>query len=117
MAIARRLEDNNIVVNYQALPDDETFLESSGLRLGVQEMTRFGMKAADFDRLAGYIADCVIRNKPVKGEVAAFRKGFLEMGYCLPAKEAIPLAARVMASAMPHPEFAARFAENLHKLS
>jgi len=117
MAIARRLEDNNIVVNYQALPDDETFLESSGLRLGVQEMTRFGMKAADFDRLAGYIADCVIRNKPVKDEVAAFRKDFLEMDYCLPAKEAIPLAARVMASAMPHPDFAARFAENLHKLS
>jgi glycine/serine hydroxymethyltransferase len=117
MAIARRLEDNNIVVNYQALPDDETFLESSGLRLGVQEMTRFGMKAADFDRLAGYIADCVIRNKPVKDEVAAFRKDFLEMGYCLPAKEAIPLAARVMASAMPHPDFAARFADNLHKLS
>ena len=117
MAIARRLEDNNIVVNYQALPDDTTFLESSGLRLGVQEMTRFGMTAADFDRLAGYIADCVIRDKPVKDEVAAFRKGFLEMGYCLPAKKAIPLAARVMASSMPHPEFAARFAENLHKLS
>ncbi len=117
MAIARRLEDNNIVVNYQALPDDETFLESSGLRLGVQEMTRFGMKAADFDRLAGYIADCVIRDKPVKDEVASFRKNFLEMGYCLPAKDAIPLAARVMASAMPHPEFAARFAENLQKLS
>jgi glycine/serine hydroxymethyltransferase len=117
MAIARRLEDNNIVVNYQALPDDETFLESSGLRLGVQEMTRFGMKAADFDRLAGYIADCVIRNKPVKAEVAAFRKNFLDMGYCLPAQEAIPLAARVMASAVPYSGFAARFAENLHKLS
>ncbi len=117
MAIARRLEDNNIVVNYQALPDDETFLESSGLRLGVQEMTRFGMKAADFDRLAGYIADCVIRDKPVKDEVASFRKNFLEMGYCLPARDAIPLAARVMASAMPHPEFAACFAENLQKLS
>jgi glycine/serine hydroxymethyltransferase len=117
MAIARRLEDNNIVVNYQALPDDETFLESSGLRLGVQEMTRFGMKAADFDRLAGYIADCLIGDKPVKDEVASFRKNFLEMGYCLPAKDAIPLAARVMASAMPHPEFAARFAENLRKLS
>jgi glycine/serine hydroxymethyltransferase len=117
MAMARRLEDNNIVVNYQALPDDETFLESSGLRLGVQEMTRFGMKAADFDRLAGYIADCLIGDKPVKDEVASFRKNFLEMGYCLPAKDAIPLAARVMASAMPHPEFAARFAENLGKLS
>ena len=30
--IARRLEENNIVCNYQALPDDESFLVSSGLR-------------------------------------------------------------------------------------
>ena len=104
MEIARRLEDNNIVVNYQALPDDETFLDSSGIRLGVQEMTRFGMKEKDFDRLAGYMADCVIRNKPVKDEVAAFRKGFLEMGYCLPPAEAVPLAARILAAAVPEPE-------------
>lgn len=117
MVIARRLEDNNIVVNYQALPDDETFLESSGLRLGVQEMTRFGMKERDFDRLAGYIADCVIRNKPVKAEVAEFRREFLEMGYCLPAKDAVPLAARVIASAVPDPGFAAAFAANLMKLA
>jgi len=37
--IARRLEENNIVTNYQALPDDETFLKASGIRMGVQEMT------------------------------------------------------------------------------
>ena len=67
--IARRLEENNIVANYQALPDDETFLESSGIRMGVQEMTRFGMKEKDFDELAGYIADVVIRNKTVKDAV------------------------------------------------
>lgn len=117
MAVARRLEDNNIVVNYQALPDDETFLESSGLRLGVQEMTRFGMKEKDFDRLAGYIADCIIRNKSVKAEVAGFRREFLNMGYCLPAKDAVPLAARVIASAVPDPGFAAAFAANLMKLA
>jgi glycine/serine hydroxymethyltransferase len=116
MAIARRLEENNIVTNYQALPDDETFLESSGIRMGVQEMTRFGMKAADFDVLAGYLADCVIRGKTVKDEVRAFRRKFLEMGYCLPASEALPLAARIFASAVPEPGFAARFADNLAKL-
>ncbi|MDD8024972.1 MAG: hypothetical protein PHI34_00550 [Acidobacteriota bacterium] len=116
MAIARRLEDNNIIVNYQALPDDETFLDSSGLRIGVQEMTRFGMTEPDFDRLAGYMADCIIRNRAVKDEVAAFRKGFLEMRYCVPLEQAVPLAARIVASAVPEPDFAARFAENLAKL-
>ncbi len=115
-AIARRLEDNNIVTNYQALPDDETFLESSGIRMGVQEMTRFGMKEKNFDRLADLLADVVIRDRKVKEEVRKYRGEFLEMGYCLPAKDAVPLAARIISSAFPHPEFAGRFIENLQKL-
>lgn len=117
MAIARRLEDNNIVVNYQALPDDATFLDSSGIRIGVQEMTRFGMTEPDFDKLAGYMADCIIRDRPVKDEVAAYRREFLEMRYCLPMAQAVPLAARIFATAVPEPGFAARFAENLARLA
>jgi len=97
MTIARRLEENNILTNYQALPDDETFLVSSGIRMGVQEMTRFGMREKDFDVLAGYIADAVIRNKPVKDEIRKYREGFLEMLYCLPIKDALPVAAKVFA--------------------
>jgi glycine/serine hydroxymethyltransferase len=115
MAVARRLEDNNIVTNYQALPDDATFLESSGIRMGVQEMTRFGLTGKDFDVLAGYIAECVIRNKPVKEEVKAFRRNFLEMKYCLPASEALPLAARVLAASMPSPGFGEAFAAALRE--
>lgn len=113
MAVARRLEENNILTNYQALPDDETFLVSSGIRMGVQEMTRFGMTEKDFDTLSGYIADCVIRGKIVKDEVAAWRRNFLEMKYCLPAREAVPLAARVFRSVFPDPAFADLFLENL----
>lgn len=104
MAIARRLEENNILTNYQALPDDETFLVSSGIRMGIQEMTRFGMKEKDLDVLAGYIADAVIRNKPVKNEVRKYREGFLEMLYCLPVKDALPAAAKVLASVFPYLE-------------
>jgi glycine/serine hydroxymethyltransferase len=114
--IARRLEDNNIVVNYQALPDDATFLESSGIRIGVQEMTRFGMKEKDFGELAGYVADVVIRNKSVKEAVKAYRRNFLEMGYCLPVQDAVPLATRIFESAIPDRSVAARFVENLQKL-
>jgi len=114
--VARRLEENNIVTNYQALPDDATFLESSGIRMGVQEMTRFGMKEKDFDELAGYIAEVVIRNKNIKEAVGRYRRNFLEMGFCLPAAEAIPLAAKMITSAIPYPGFAAEFADNLQKL-
>jgi len=117
MEIARRLEDNNIVTNYQALPDDETFLVSSGIRMGVQEMTRFGMTGKDFDVVAGLIADCVIRNRRVKDDVAAFRRKFSEMKYCLPTAEAVPLAARVFAAAMPASNIGRAFAEAVGRVS
>jgi glycine/serine hydroxymethyltransferase len=113
--IARRLEENNIVTNYQALPDDETFLQSSGLRLGVQEMTRFGMREKDFDVLAGHIADVVIRNRKVRDEVRKFRRDYLEMKYCLPAKEAVPLAARILKSVFPRAGFIESLVEELAK--
>ncbi|MBM3318278.1 MAG: hypothetical protein FJY75_10560 [Candidatus Eisenbacteria bacterium] len=111
--IARRLEENNLVCNYQALPDDETFLASSGLRTGVQEMTRFGMKEEHFERLAGYFADCVARDRRVADEVADYRGEFLTMHYCVPADEAAEMAAEVLASIFPRSEYARRFAENL----
>jgi len=93
--LARRLEENNIITNYQALPDDESFLLASGIRMGVSEMTRFGMEMEDFGMLAEFIADVVIRNKSVKEEVAKRRKDFLEMKYCIPKEDAIPLAKRI----------------------
>jgi glycine/serine hydroxymethyltransferase len=114
--IARRLEEQNIVVNYQALPDDPSFIDSSGIRLGVQEMTRFGMKERDFETLAGFMADCIARNREVGDAVSRFRAGFLEMGYCLPAEEALPLAARVLASLLPGEERARRLADALADL-
>jgi len=113
MDIARRLETNNVLTNYQALPDDATFLESSGIRLGVQEMTRFGMKEKDFDTLAGLMADIIIRDKSAGDDVARYRKNFLTMGFSLPPAEALPLAARILSSVIPDPGYAALFAENL----
>jgi glycine/serine hydroxymethyltransferase len=115
MEIARRLETNNIVTNYQALPDDATFLEASGIRLGVQEMTRFGMTEKDFDKLAGLMSDIIVRNKPAGPDVARYRKDFPTMGYTLPPAEALPLAARLLSSALPGSGYAAQFADNLRR--
>lgn len=114
--IARRLENNNIIANYQALPDDESFLTSSGIRLGVQEMTRFGMEEKDFDVLAGYMAEVIKYNRSVKEEVTRFRQNFLQMKYCLPEEKAIPLAARIFASIFPRPGFVQAFMESLARL-
>ena len=82
--VAERLEENNIIVNYQSAPDDEAFTTASCLRMGVQEMTRFGMKADDFVRFAEYMGQVILKNRPMAKEVAQFRKKFTEMKYCLP---------------------------------
>jgi len=115
--IARRLEDNNIITNYQALPDDDSFIESSGIRMGVQEMTRFGMKEADFDQLAEYLSECVISNTPVKNKVKQLRQRFLTMQYCLPEKQSLSLAARVLSSILPGDGYLNKFADNLKSLT
>ena len=85
--IAQRLEDNHIILNYQAAPDEESFSASGSLRTGVQEMTRFGMTATDFAELARLMADVILKNKNVKKDVADFRKRFLEMQYCFSGDE------------------------------
>jgi aminomethyltransferase len=80
--IARRLEDNNIIVNYQAAPQEESFTAAGALRIGVAEMTRFGMAEADFQELAQLIYEVIKGRKSVKDEVSALRKRFLEIQYC-----------------------------------
>src|SRR5659263_39911 len=81
-AASTGLEESNIICNYQAAPDEEGFTAAGALRLGVQEMTRFGMGPEDFRELAQYIHDVVVGGRLVRDEVAAFRKRFLTMRYC-----------------------------------
>jgi len=90
-AMAHRLEENNIIVNYQGAPDDEGFTAASCLRMGVQEMTRFGMKEEDFGELADCISQVILHGRSLAQEVAQYRKRFTEMKYCLPVEEAGPL--------------------------
>ncbi|HSB07470.1 MAG TPA: glycine cleavage system protein T, partial [Thermodesulfobacteriota bacterium] len=94
--MARRLEENNIILNYQSAPDDEGFTAASCLRMGVQEMTRFGMKEEDFDELADDISQVILHDRSLAGEVSQFRKRFTEMKYCLPIDEAAPLIRRLL---------------------
>ena len=115
--IADRLQENNIIVNYQALPDDTTFLNSSGIRTGVSEMTRYGMDEDDFGQLAELMARIILKNEDVADEVADFRKKFTVMRYTLPLEESIALAAGAMESAFPTGEYARLFADNLRKLT
>jgi aminomethyltransferase len=95
--VARRLEDNHIVLNYQAAPDEEGFTASGALRMGVQEMTRFGMQPADFSELAQLMAECILKNRIVKDEVIRLRRRFLDMRYCFTGSEASELIQKLHA--------------------
>jgi len=94
--MAEKLEENNIVLNFQGAPDDEGFTAASCLRMGVQEMTRFGMKEEDFTELAGYMSEVILRGRSVGKEVSTFRKRFIDMKYCLSRPEAASLVERLI---------------------
>jgi aminomethyltransferase len=94
--MAERLEENNIIVNYQGAPDDEAFTTASCLRMGVQEMTRFGMKEDDFGQLAEYMGQVILKDRPVAKEISQFRRRFTEMRYCLPEAEAASMVERLL---------------------
>ena len=114
--IASRLEHANVVTNYQALPDDQTFYHPSGIRMGVSEMTRFGMKEADFADLARLMADVIVRKRDAGGDVAAFRSRFSAMGYCLSPEETARLAPALLESIFPSHEGFLAFASALRGL-
>ena len=80
--IASRLEANNIICNYQANTDEEGFTASGALRMGVSEMTRFGMEEEDFRSLASLIHDVVVNNANVRDQVKGLRERSRELKFC-----------------------------------
>jgi aminomethyltransferase len=94
-ALAERLEANNIVCNYQATPDEEGFTAAGALRLGVAEMTRFGMGPDDFKALAQLIAAVVLDDRQVKEQVRDLRQSFRTLRYCFGEAE-FPEAMRAL---------------------
>lgn len=79
---ARRLQDNDIVCNYQAAPDEEGFSAAGALRLGVSEMTRFGMGPGDFAELADLMKAAIVDGVAVRDRVNTLRAPFIDLRYC-----------------------------------
>ncbi len=78
--VAKRLEANDIIVNYNMVPGDTDPRNPSGLRIGVLEMTRFGMDEQSMGELAQLTHEA-IRGKDVKSQVNTLRGRFVEMKY------------------------------------
>jgi glycine hydroxymethyltransferase len=80
LAAAKHLETMNIICNYNLLPGDPDPRSPSGLRLGVQEMTRFGMGPDAMGAMAQLIADA-LNGKDVRDAVIAHRRRYQTLGY------------------------------------
>ena len=81
---AEVLTANDIIVNRNLLPHDppKQVNNPSGLRLGVQESTRWGMKPPEMEEIARLMKECVIGGRTVKQEVQRFRARFTSVQYC-----------------------------------
>lgn len=78
---AERLAEANIIVNKMLLPRDQwrDVHRPSGVRLGVVELTRLGMKSAEMETVADFIARLLVNKEPVDkvlNDVRAFREPF-----------------------------------------
>lgn len=82
---AKLLEEANIIANKNLLPWDPPDPKNpSGLRFGVQEMTRLGMVENDFTEVAKYVREVLIdRKEPaeIKKKIMEFRRRFTSVHY------------------------------------
>jgi glycine hydroxymethyltransferase len=85
--VANLLKENNIILNMNILPHEplRNVTNPDGVRIGVQEMTRLGMKEDDMERIAGLIAECIQEGREVRQEVTRFRSEFLQVDYSFDA--------------------------------
>jgi glycine hydroxymethyltransferase len=81
---AEELEKAGIISNMNMIPGDTKPLKPSGIRLGVQELTRIGMGERQMDTVAGFLERVILKGdtKNVRQEVADMREHFQAVRYC-----------------------------------
>jgi glycine hydroxymethyltransferase len=82
---ANLLEQAGIITNMNMLPGDTKALSPSGLRLGVQELTRVGMGKNEMQEVASLYARVLINGenpKDVKEDVHNLKSNFQVIRYC-----------------------------------
>ena len=87
--IEETLEKANVIINRNLLPWDikegRHFMHPGGIRLGVSEITRLGMKESEMTEIAEFIKRVIIDKEPpekVKADVMEFRKDYQKVHYC-----------------------------------
>jgi glycine hydroxymethyltransferase len=84
-ADAATLEQAGIITNMNMLPGDTKPLTPSGIRIGVQELTRVGMGKREMEQVAQFYARALVKRedpKKIKADVKAFKAKFQAVKYC-----------------------------------
>ncbi|MDA8545364.1 serine hydroxymethyltransferase [Candidatus Poseidoniales archaeon] len=87
---AKTLEDVGIITNMNMLPGDTKAMTPSGLRLGVQELTRVGMGKTEMAEVAKLFARALIHDEDlnrVKQDVKDLKSDFHTIRYCFNENE------------------------------
>ncbi len=81
--VARILKESDIILNMNLLPFEplEKVTNPSGIRIGTQEMTRFGMKEKEMEQIAELFKKCLKDTTSINNEVRELRKSFQKVQY------------------------------------
>jgi glycine hydroxymethyltransferase len=81
--VSARLCAQDVICNMNMLPGEppKAAFNPKGIRLGVQEMTRFGMGADEMDHIAELMHAAVTASRDIRAEVGALRERFPEVQF------------------------------------
>ena len=81
---AKLLEPGNILLSSIGLPGEPVPREANGMRIGTQEVTRWGMQPNDMKAVASFIAQVLVNRhkaETIKAEVQQFRSQFQQLQF------------------------------------
>lgn len=87
---AALLEKAGIITNMNMLPGDTKAMTPSGLRLGVQELTRVGMGPREMEEVASFYARALLKKEDVqaiKSDVHHLKSDFQHVQYCFDSED------------------------------
>lgn len=87
---AALLEKAGIITNMNMLPGDTKAMTPSGLRLGVQELTRVGMGPREMEEVAAFYARALLKGEDVnsiKRDVHDLKSNFKHVQYCFDSED------------------------------
>jgi glycine hydroxymethyltransferase len=81
--VSRRLCENGIISNMNLLPGEprKNARNPRGIRLGVQEMTRFGMGIEAMEQIADLMHACLNKGREIAADCARLRADYPEIRY------------------------------------